>query len=109
MIVKEDTNSQTDIQKMSKREIQGIFFILSFDPEMALNGILEYSTTTTALYDNLDLLLKLTVATDESRNQFFRSEDHNRLFVAPDGEGVSCCPATARQRDDPLTSTILRK
>ena len=81
MIVKEETNSQPDIQKMSKREIQGIFFILSFDPEMALNGILEYSTTTTSLYDNLDLLLKLTVATDESRNQFFRSEDHNRLFV----------------------------
>ena len=77
MIIKETTNSQIDIQKISKRELQGIFFILSFDPEMALNGILDYSTTTTSLYDNLDLLLKLTVATDESRNQFFRSEETN--------------------------------
>ena len=88
VIVTEDTNSQPDIQKMSNREIQGIFFILSFDPEMALNGILEYSTTTTSLYDNLDLLLKLTVATDESRNQFFRSEEHNKLFVANPIESI---------------------
>ena len=88
MIVKKETNSQTDIPKISKRELHGIFLILSFDSEMALNRILEYSTTTTLLYDNLDLLLKLTVATDASRNQFFCSEEHNRLFVANSIESI---------------------
>ena len=91
MITEEETHSKANYKQRSKnikRRTARPFFILSFDPEMALNGILEYSTTTTSLYDNLDLLLKLTVTTDDSRNQFFRSKECSRLFLANPIESI---------------------
>ena len=64
-----------------KHVLRNFFTFYSFGRQEYLDDILKYSPQLSDFYDNVDLLLKLSVARESNRNHFLQNESCTQLIV----------------------------
>jgi Leucine-rich repeat (LRR) protein len=79
---------QKKIPKIPKEVLYHIYQLLQYSPETGLKTLLSYSPCKTSLYDNLDLIVKICAATDQSRNLFFHNEEQSKLILTTQIESI---------------------